>query len=390
MTQRQIVLHPRGINSAGGWRQLDWEVTGLAAGRLTLRHAVPEVDGGLFDEPERGDAPLAAVLICAMQEGSNIVVEGAVSPRLIAGLETVQSIWQRWRPTQYRQVAIRAAFEQEATVPANREPRAVCAFSGGVDASFTLFRHLHRHAGRLTRPPAAALLVHGMDIPLAQDDAYRQAADKAESMLADTGIKLIRMQSNARMLGQQWEDSFGLILSACFLTLQHRFAWALRGSEEPYDALVLPWGSTPLTDPLCSTAAMRMEHDGCGFDRSEKVAWLAAHTHITSHLRVCWEGPDKDRNCGQCEKCIRTMLNFWSMGLTVPEAFPTELTPQRVRSVRIRNEVQLQYIRTLYRHAAGRYPRQDRLLAAVRALLRRASLRQWRHQTVSLGRQLLG
>lgn len=389
MRQQPIVLKPRGIHKADGWHRLEWEIGHLESAPFTLVHAVPDSDSDLLSDVERGDVALTSVLLRAMQEGRDVVVEGTVSPRLMSGLESLQSIWHRWRPNRYQPIQIQATSEAEAIAAPQATRPALCAFSGGVDASFTLFRHLHGLAGRTNRTLGAAMLVHGMDIPLSRPSEYDNAADKAERMLSGTGIRLIRMRSNASDLNQSYEDSFGLTLSACFLTLQDRFGWALRGSDEPYESLVLPWGSTPLTDPLCSTGAMQMEHDGCGFDRCEKVAWLSSHSNVLSELRVCWEGPGKDRNCGECEKCTRTMLNFWAMGLSVPNAFPTDLTPDRVRSVRIRNNLQLEYIKSVHRHATQRYAAQDRILVSVNWLLRKASFAQWARQGYRIGRRFL-
>lgn len=208
-------------------------------------------------------------------------------------------------------------------------------------------------------------------------------------MLAETSIPLLRMQTNARELDQHWEDSFGLILSGCFLQLQSQHRYALRGSEEPFEDLVLPWGSTPLTDPWCSTAAMTQEHDGCGFDRCEKVDWLASHTRTLADIRVCWEGPDKSTNCGRCEKCIRTMLNFWAMGLDVPAAFPGVLTPNLVRTLRARNRVQLAYIETIYRHGRRRHVRTDGILRSVEYVLRSARIRSWANDTYRTAKYII-
>ena len=114
-------------------------------------------------------------------------------------------------------------------------------------------------------------MIHGMDIPLDRDDFYRNAVQRAELMLADTGVPLIRMKSNSRGLDMNWEDSHGLQLAACFLALQEHFAFAVLATGDCYDNLTIPWGSTPLTDPLCSTAILELEHDGCEADRTEKV-----------------------------------------------------------------------------------------------------------------------
>ena len=39
------------------------------------------------------------------------------------------------------------------------------------------------------------------------------------------------------------------------------------------------------------------------------------------NLRVCWQGVLNDRNCGKCEKCIRTKLNFLACGNLIPSCF---------------------------------------------------------------------
>lgn len=354
-----------------------------------LYHAVPHSDRDLLCAPDRGDSAAISVLLTAMEKGMNLWVKGVVSPKLLAGIEASQETWARWRPDRYKQIRVYADHEAEVAPHEPLQNSAVSAFSGGVDASFTCFRHLGDHAGRANRKIQSALLIHGLDIPLNKPDEFDQAADRASRMLSCTGVKLLRMQTNARALCQTWEDSFGLILSGCFLNLQARYRYALRGSGEPYESLVFPWGSTPFTDPWGSTDALSMEHDGCGFDRCEKVAWLATHTSILDELRVCWEGAVKSKNCGRCEKCIRTMLNFWAMGLDISSAFPSELTPELVRTLRPRNRPQLEEIKKIYRHGQQRYATDDKTLRAVRRILINARLHSWAADTYRLGQSLL-
>lgn len=377
MNSSVLTLKPQGLRTESGWTGVEWLLEGFEEKPFLLRHAVPEDDRHLLCDPERGDHVLATVLLFAMKRGKNIVVDGKVSPRLLDGLETLQSIWQRWRPYRYRIIDISVAEESESGPLALNRP-GLFAFSGGVDGSFSFFRHFQGKAGRNTRKPGAALLVHGMDIPLEREDFYASAAERAERMLQGTDVPLLRVRTNTRKLGMNWEDSYGLQLAACFFLFQDHFAWAMKGSGEPYDELVLPWGSTPLTDPLCSTAAMRLTLDGCAFDRTEKVQWLIKNTNISSELRVCWAGENLDRNCGDCEKCVRTMLNFWAIGEDVPSAFPTRLTPDRVRSIHPKNETQLKELKTLMQHAVLNHDRHDPIMKAFFSVIRRADLIKFR------------
>jgi hypothetical protein len=55
-------------------------------------------------------------------------------------------------------------------------------------------------------------------------------------------------------------------------------------------------------------------HDGCEANRVDKSAKIAESTIALSNLRVCWKNPDGDYNCGQCEKCQRTMINLLAVG----------------------------------------------------------------------------
>jgi hypothetical protein len=323
-----------------------------------------------------------SVLLHVMKHGAGLRVRGEVSPALLDGLETLQAIWQRWRPRRYRQVSIIADREEPATSALSDE--GVFAFSGGVDATFSLFRHLHGTVGRNGRKPGAALLVHGMDIPLDRLDFFEGAARRADRILRNTGVPLIPLRTNARQLRQDWEDAFGLLLSGCFLLLQSGYRHSIRGSGEPYDTLLLPWGATPLTDRLASTEAQEHIHDGAEFDRTEKVRWLAEHTAVTGDLRVCWAGPELDRNCGECEKCVRTMLNFWAVGREIPPAFPTPLTAPRVRSLRPKNEVQLRELRSILQHAFRHHNESDQIYLALRRVLRGASVRQYRYRASEL------
>ena len=369
-----LTLASHGTTRSDAETTLGWTFQADGQPPFLLTHTVPEQNAGLLADPGRGDHALVVALLHAMRNGWDIRVEGEVSPRLLDGLETLQSIWWRWQPDRYARVTITPAREAEAPQPAP-DAGGLFAFSGGVDGSYTFFKHLQGAAGRATCRPAAALFVHGMDIPLDQPEVFAGAVARGRRMLEGTGVPLLPVRTNARQLEMDWEQSFGLQLAGCFLAFQGAFAAAIKGSERPYEDLPMPWGSTPLADPLCSTEAMRIVHDGCEASRGEKVDWLATHTTACDHLRVCWEGPTLDRNCGRCEKCLRTMLNFWCLGHAVPSAFPTPLTPEAVATLQPRNPVQLGELDDILRQATSRRTAADPILGALRGVVARSTRR---------------
>ena len=83
-----------------------------------------------------------------------------------------------------------------------------------------------------------------------------------------------------------------------------------------------PWGSHPLTDPLWSSDAIRFVHHGCDTTRLQKAQVLAENDLALQSLHVCTHQP-YGQNCGNCEKCQRTMLTLHAVGaLERCRAFP--------------------------------------------------------------------
>ena len=91
-----------------------------------------------------------------------------------------------------------------------------------------------------------------------------------------------------------------------------------------YEALRLPWGSNPVTDPMLGSAAFPIVHDGCDLARWEKAELVADWPEAGKYLRVCWEGDRLDRNCGRCMRCVGTAIGFAAVGKPIPESIPVD------------------------------------------------------------------
>jgi thioesterase domain-containing protein len=292
-------------------------------GEVDVWIEVPERDEPSL--PASADAFVLGTLQRIMAEAElnglrRLRVRGTVSPSLLDNLEHLQLIWERWgtmpraEAVRYRRVDIEADDVAEKGPPS--EPSAaVAAFSGGVDSAFTVYRHVTRRAGRGNRDVRAAALIHGMEIPLHEAGSFRGAADRAHRMLEDLGLELVEIATNLRHLSLAWEDEFGLLVGAVLTLMSGRFGSGLIASSSPYEQLIIPCGSTPLTDPLMSSATFRIVHDGAEYDRIDKARLLGEWDAARQFLRFCWEGRDKSRNCGHCRKCISTLLCFRVAGV---------------------------------------------------------------------------
>jgi hypothetical protein len=137
---------------------------------------------------------------------------------------------------------------------------------------------------------------------------------------------------------------YGAGLTACLRNWEGSVGSALIGAGEDYAHLVIPWGTNPISLPMLSTPSFEVVYDGAGFTRTEKVAALSNWPEALRNLRVCWENSETGKNCGTCEKCVRTKLNFLAAGLTLPEALAEAPDPRQVRQIDARNEVQLAFL----------------------------------------------
>lgn len=281
------------------------------------------------------DPLVVATLLLAMRQSSDIKVHGEVSPSLLRNLAEFQAAWSSWRPNSYHPIEITAETEQEQCNPEAGE-KAIAAFSGGVDSSFTVWRHRTNHCGRLQRNLQAGLVVHGFDIPLEKQQAFDNATQKAEAILSSLDMKLIPMSTNIRQLALNWEDVFGTSAAACLMLLQRGYSAGLIASSFPYQALSFPYGSNPITDSLLSSNAFQIIHDGAEFTRISKMRELTNWTEAKQNLRVCWEGQELDKNCGRCEKCVRTILIFRIFGIGLPPCFEHDVSDNDILNIKVK------------------------------------------------------
>lgn len=331
-----------------------------------------------FDLLAQRDVPLPAVLdgfvmgvlFYAMSTEQDIRVHGAMSRSALRNLNEFQEAWHLWRPQVYQKVNIVPDHcIEQADLPMQSD--AIAAFSGGVDSTFTLLRHSGDRLGDASYDlKKAVLMVHGFDVPLANSHQLDALVDRTSPLIDELGFELRVIKTNLKEVRlQDWEDSCLSQLACCMHNYAHEFGFGLAGSTEPYDGLVLPWGSTPATDYLLSGDTFRIVHDGAGYTRTQKVKEIAQHATARKVVKVCWEGTETHKNCGVCEKCVRTQLNFVAVGLENPPCFESPLTIEQIKNINLRNDLQQRELESIIRYSKEAGKSGPWLKATERAVL---------------------
>jgi len=274
-----------------------------------------ESDAPLADTPQ-WSTPLRLVKAVAEGEAANL---GSISPLLAGNLETICDIYAAWIDGH----KVPLNFEISSNI-ANAASGVSLFFSGGVDSSYSLIKHQEEIDN--------LILVHGFDVPVVDTEAFALAETRVRETARLFDKRLIVVRTNLREeqphIREGWGMYHGAALATVALALAPSHGKVYIASSTSYPFLH-PWGSHPLLDPLWSTEAVKIVHDG-GETRMNKLRVVIQYPEVLSRLRVCWENP-RSYNCGLCGTCIKTMLGLRALGIEHCAAFPDTLTPERVR-----------------------------------------------------------
>jgi hypothetical protein len=353
-----VLQHPDGPRQAFWWRlPTEW------------RQAVT-----LWADPF-----VVAFLFPMMQWRRDVMVEGAVSPSLLSNLEHYMAIWHAWMPGRYQPVDIRASEEVEPPPPVE-EGHTIVPFSCGVDSSFTLYRHRNGLAGRRTRRITAAMVMHGFDIQLDQENAqgmYAGLLEGARAMLDSMGVACIPVASNFREMQMTWADSHGTHLISGLQLLAGQFDSALVPNSNPYVRLLTGRGSHPVSDPRLGSRHFQVVDDGAEAVRFEKIRVIADWPEAMRHLRVCVGNHGSHVNCCRCEKCLRTMLSFRAAGVELPPAFSRDVSNREIRRTHFYHDYNVLQWRDIIQGADQRGLGRSGWVRAIHAVIRR-NQRRWK------------
>ena len=291
------------------------------------------------------------VILCMhkmMRTGGTFYINGYISASLLDNLEKYYDCWRTLRPD-YKAIQLvpDAEFDDSKKKLTNS---AIMTFSGGLDASFSLFRHKTGRAGRNAKNIEKAILLFGMaDTPLKKPDEFRMHAENARALCEDLGVDFLTVETNFCLYWSDWGvEHFNVVVAALYFF--ERQSYKITGSS----LCVLPvsykvWSSNPITDLMLSSNSACVISDDVAYDRTMKANVVKDWTLATEKMRVCWEGQDKSKNCGKCEKCIRTMLNFIACDVTSElKMFPADAYKNMYKNAKeIKEFPRWQYIRLL-------------------------------------------
>jgi hypothetical protein len=257
-----------------------------------------------------------------MTLGESIEIEGALSPRLLRGMEEYQRVQALWQPARFEIIEIVTHSLEEPDRDGNLGGVG-CGFSGGVDSFYTLQKHLEG-----SEPDGAERITHclmisgfGADPDLDSGKTMQAIAGAYQPMMDRLGVETLLARTNLMDLYEPrlLMAAFGAVITSAALVLGRLFERFFIASSYRFDYLVRE-GASALFDHLLSTETFEVSHDALDKTRVQKIASLLGWAETHSTLRVCWTSTLRVRegvpveNCCRCEKCLRTMVTLEMAG----------------------------------------------------------------------------
>lgn len=269
----------------------------------------------------QGDADatpfLPPALHWCMRRGQRLTIDGPVSPQVLGRLDDIQGVMTSLFPGQVRPVEVDAG----SGVPPSGADLVGCCFSRGVDSWHAALSSLDegRNGGE---PPTHLVFSPGHVAKSFSPVQLQQKIDAVRTVADELGLGFVEIDTNVKRTIK------GPILVATVLALGARRCLIPSGVMQ---AVLRAKMTHPTLDYRFSTEVSEIVHYGSA-GRQAKMERIAASPLALRWIDVCKDDhPASERNCGNCEKCLRTMIGLHLLGkLDESTAFARPLDPARL------------------------------------------------------------
>jgi hypothetical protein len=250
----------------------------------------------------------SALVPAVVQRRWKLRMGDPLDPAWVDGVEGILRTWAEWWDTPAELGEVLEAPVGEPA-PVDRAERTGLCFTAGLDAFHTLLC-----SGRRIDD---LVFAHGYDIPLDDTARFDAAARSIREVAAATGTRAIIVRTNLRrhrpFKGAGWGRTHGGALAALGHACSGEIGELVISSTYPRSS-ESDWGSSWDTDPGWSSSRLAVSHFGEAFRRDEKLRAVVHNPLVRRHIRVCWENRAATGNCGECEKCVRVMVQVHLLG----------------------------------------------------------------------------
>lgn len=192
---------------------------------------------------------------------------------------------------------------ESLALPSSR--KVACFFSGGLDSSYT---------AETIEEIRSLIAVWGFDIQVWNEKHWKLTSELLQEHADEMGKELILVRTNIREISNgllSWgRDYHGSALAGVANALSNHLETVYVSSTHSVDTN--RWGQFPRLSKAFSTDYQQLIEYGARVRTAKAIA--LKDNPRTRFIRVCYRNKTGKANCGACQKCIRTRLEFALIG----------------------------------------------------------------------------
>ncbi len=266
---------------------------------------------------ERADAFIVGILNWAMREGHDIVSESPMGEYLYCQIVNYVIPGLCDGSPRLKRIKVTCPIDSGTLPNAGYVGTGVTC---GVDSLYTIATN---ESDKFPRHKITHLTLFNVGSHGEGDRAekiFKERTELAERYCIDNNYPLVIVNSNLHDIIKQ-DHFFTASYSACMAILALQKMWSLyylASGGDNYEIFTLKDNDLYCSEdyelfllPLLSTDQLRIESSGAGVTRQNKLKRIINFEPSYTTLNVCVK---EGKNCGKCEKCVRTILGLDSLG----------------------------------------------------------------------------
>ncbi|HRN71435.1 MAG TPA: hypothetical protein PLS49_09750, partial [Candidatus Woesebacteria bacterium] len=304
---------------------------------------------------------LALPLAIANQE--ELVFEGTISSELLKKTKRIE--------TYYHEIYKKKTVITVKTTKHTKEdtPYVGQCFTLGVDSFYTLCCYTNKQD-----PPLRHLLyVDGYDIPFYQKKFLNEIHMNIKKVATRTNTKAIFVETNLReltdhIIGWGRYHVSALVAVATFTNMKKVY---INGESFEFP----DWGLRFGVDKMYSSSYKQIQFIAHNVLREKKLEQILTTSYtdlFLQYVRVCWENVGIRHlpyNCSSCQKCIKTQLSLFTLGVTkTPTFLPLDI--ESVEKIHLVEHVYAEW-QELYKKLQQKENVEPALLTAISEVLKK-------------------
>lgn len=300
----------------------------------------------------------------AMKKGLDLEVSGNFDPVIVRNLEKLSVVWSQYRPDKFfracKIIVSDGEFRDEKSSNLRKKlDKSVMAFSGGVDSMYALLRN--RQMSNSHRVDHC-VMINGFGYDLSESSFFKEQFTKNSEFLGLYGVSLCDIETNYKKV-VAWYPFFHSMGIATVLNLfGAKYDIGAIGLDYTYkeEQELGPWGNLSLLNGLYSSSSFLIDPIGADRERVEKIKFLNEQDAL-KYITVCNFIEKAGKNCGNCDKCIRTMLMCVANRIDYRDIFEGDLTKKDVENINIKKNTQYIFYKSIVKRLKD-HPSYQRVL----------------------------